>query len=65
MPGGNWTAQNKVLPGVYTNYVGKGSNPSVTGDRGIVALPLVLPWFAEHEILKVTQTDAAAIIASL
>ncbi|MEG1761663.1 MAG: phage tail sheath family protein [Hydrogenoanaerobacterium sp.] len=65
MPGGNWTAQNKVLPGVYTNYVGKGSNPSVTGDRGIVALPLVLPWFAEHEILKVTQTEAAAIIASL
>lgn len=64
MAGGNWTTQNKVLPGVYTNYVGSGNNPSVTGDRGVVFLPLMFPWLAEHSIIEVTPAESAALIAA-
>lgn len=64
MAGGNWVTQNKVLPGVYTNYVGKGNNPSVTGDRGVVGLPLVFPWLAEKTIIAVTPAESAALCAA-
>ena len=59
MAGGTWTVQNKVLPGVYTNIIGEGPLPSVLGDRGIVALPVVLPWLAEHEVMVLYPADIA------
>ena len=63
MAGGNWTAQNKVLPGVYTNFVGKGAKPTVGGTRGIVGLPIVLPWLPSGELITVYPEDAASFIA--
>ncbi len=63
MAGGNWVNQNKVLPGVYINYVGKGAVPSVTGDRGTVALPIIFPWLAPHKVLRLTAAEAVALLA--
>nr|WP_319487241.1 phage tail sheath family protein [uncultured Caproiciproducens sp.] len=63
MAGGNWTTQNKVLPGVYTNYVGSGANPSVTGDSGIVGLPVVFPWLKEKTLILLTKEDAEKLAA--
>ncbi len=32
--GGNWTTQNKVLPGTYINFVSSASVSSAVSDRG-------------------------------
>lgn len=64
MVGGNWTTQNKVLPGVYTNYEGKGNNPAVTGERGIVGLPVIFPWLLEKTVISVDAAAAEKLIAS-
>lgn len=61
MAGGNWTIQNKVLPGVYTNVVGKGAAEVGAGTRGIVAMPIVLPWLAEKTIVTVQADDLTAL----
>lgn len=63
MAGGNWVTQNKVLPGVYTNYIGRGNNPEVTGDRGIVALPVVWGWLPEQQLMTIWPEDAPQLIA--
>lgn len=63
MAGGNWTAQNKILPGVYTNFKGKGAKPSSGGTRGIVGLPITLPWLPAGELIEVYPEDAASYIA--
>lgn len=63
MAGGNWTNQDKVLPGVYTNYRGSGNNPSVTGDRGVVGIPTVFPWLAEKTPIYFSGEDAAKLTA--
>jgi len=44
MAGGNWTVQNKVRPGVYTNIVTAPKALGTLGERGIVSIPLLLPW---------------------
>lgn len=62
MAGGTWTTQNKILPGVYTNIIGEGPKPSVLGDRGVVALPVVLPWFPEHTVMTLEPADAARFV---
>ena len=33
--GGNWTTQNKVLPGTYINFVSSASVSSAVSDRGV------------------------------
>lgn len=63
MAGGNWITQNKVLPGVYTNYIGRGNNPEITGDRGIVALPVTWSWLPEHELITVWPEDTPQLLA--
>ncbi len=63
MAGGTWVTQNKVLPGVYTNFIGVGPKPSVIADRGIVALPVILPWLEEHEVLTLYPTDVAQFVS--
>lgn len=63
MAGGTWTTQNKVLPGVYSNFIGVGPNPSVIADRGIVALPVILPWLEEHTVLSLNPADVAQFVA--
>lgn len=63
MTGGTWTIQNKVLPGVYTNIIGEGPKPSVIGDRGVAALPVVLPWLEENAVMVLYPSDVAQFIA--
>ena len=37
MAGGNWTAQNKVRPGIYINFTSRGGASHTPGHRGTVA----------------------------
>ncbi|MDL2217381.1 phage tail sheath family protein [Christensenellaceae bacterium OttesenSCG-928-M15] len=61
MAGGNWTSQNKVLPGVYTNVTGKGTSADNTGIRGIVALPMAISWLEPKTIIPVTSDDIGSL----
>ena len=40
--GGNFTVQNKVLPGAYINFVSTQTVATNIGERGVVALGLEL-----------------------
>ncbi|MGG1598034.1 phage tail sheath family protein [Paenibacillus naphthalenovorans] len=53
MPGGTWTAQNKVRPGVYINFVGEAKPVGTLGERGIVSLPLPLSWGPVKQVIAV------------
>lgn len=44
MAGGNWTAQNKVRPGVYINFRSGGTAAAAMGERGTAAIPRALSW---------------------
>ena len=44
MAGGNWTAQNKVRPGIYINFTSKGSGTLTPGARGTLAGIRPLSW---------------------
>lgn len=44
MAGGNFTAQNKTIPGAYVNFTSEKQANVTASDRGIVALPLPLSW---------------------
>ncbi len=50
--GGNWSYDDKILPGTYVNF----TNPSILGNdvlrRGAVAIPLDLNWGPEGEIIE-------------
>lgn len=61
MAGGNWTAQNKVLPDTYINYSGEGGKPSVIGERGTVGLPITFPWLDEQSIIAISSKEAAKL----
>lgn len=54
--GGTFTAQNKVLPGAYINFVSMTSAVSM-GSRGIAALPLELNWGPEGVIYRVDAAE--------
>ncbi len=53
--GGNWSYQDKILPGTYINF----TNPSVVSqgisERGTVAVPLILDWGAENEVIRLNS----------
>ncbi|MFI3236814.1 MAG: phage tail sheath family protein [Lachnospiraceae bacterium] len=55
--GGAFTAQNKVLPGTYINFVSAASASATLSDRGIVTMPLTLDWGVEDEVFEVTNGD--------
>lgn len=57
MAGGTWETQNKVRPGVYINFKSESSQGIVFGDRGIVALPVVLNWGVEQEVQTIHSSD--------
>ena len=57
MAGGNWTAQNKVRPGIYINFSTKGSQALTLGSRGTAAICRALSWGPVREIVTV---DAGA-----
>ena len=55
--GGSFTAQNKVLPGAYINFVNAASAASMMGTRGTVAVPMVLDWGTEKTVIEMTAED--------
>lgn len=55
--GGYFTAQNKVLPGAYINFVSAAASTPMMGDRGTAAVPVIFSWGPEKEILEVTAEE--------
>lgn len=53
MAGGNWTAQNKVRPGIYINFTSKGSKPLTPGARGTLAGVRPLSWGPVGKIMTI------------
>ena len=54
--GGTFTAQNKVLPGAYINFVSLAAASATLSDRGIAAIGLELDWGASG-IQEITNAD--------
>lgn len=52
--GGTFTEQNKILPGAYINFVSAARAASVISERGTAALPFVLDWGKENEVISVS-----------
>lgn len=55
--GGNFTVQNKILPGSYINFVSVANASSILSDRGIAAIGLELDFGIENKVFEVTNTD--------
>lgn len=55
--GGNFTSQNKELPGAYINFVSAASTSAKLSDRGIATMPLELDWGKEGEVFEVANED--------
>lgn len=55
--GGTFTAQNKVLPGAYINFVSAASANTNLSDRGVATMPLELDWGVEGKVFEVTNED--------
>lgn len=55
--GGNFTTQNKELPGTYINFVSAAAASASLSDRGVATMPLELDWGKEGEIFEVTSED--------
>ncbi len=55
--GGNFTTQNKELPGTYINFVSAASASAILSDRGIATMPLELDWGREGEVFEVSNED--------
>jgi hypothetical protein len=55
--GGNFTTQNKILPGAYINFVSAASASAELSDRGVATMPLELDWGVDGEVFAVTADD--------
>ena len=55
--GGNFTTQNKILPGAYINFVSQASANAELSERGIVTMPLEMDWGREDDVFMVTNED--------
>lgn len=55
--GGNFTLQNKVLPGSYINVVSAASVISEAQERSYTAMALPLNWGADDKIMTITAED--------
>jgi len=53
--GGTFSAQNKVLPGAYINFVSRGGAKAEPAERGIVALAMSLDWGEAGTIQEITS----------
>lgn len=52
---GNWTTQNKVLPGVYFRFRSTQQNGVTVGNRGTVAICKPLSWGPVAEIMTIEE----------
>jgi len=57
MAGGIWEKQNKVRPGVYINFRASKKDSNILGERGVVTIPMALPWGVEKSIVEVKSED--------
>ena len=55
--GGTFTAQNKILPGSYINFVSLNKANAGLSDRGIVTMPLILDWGESDKVIEITNSD--------
>ena len=55
--GGTWTAQDKVLPGTYINFVSAAHDSGKLLNRGVATMPLPLNWGPEGEVFMVDKED--------
>lgn len=55
--GGTFTAQNKVLPGSYINFVNAVTAVSDISSRGVVAITLPFDWAPEAKLFSVTADE--------
>ena len=58
MAGGNWTAQNKVRPGIYINFTSRGGGSLTPGQRGTLAACKALSWGPVGEIMTIHAGDS-------
>lgn len=65
MAGGTWTKQNKIRPGAYINFRSRKKEVSMLGERGIVTMPLSLPWGPEKQIIEVNIDDDLADVLGI
>ena len=63
--GGYFTAQNKVVPGAYINFVSTTTARGGLSDRGVVAMAMSLGWGVEGSIIEVTSDVLANPLATL
>jgi Phage tail sheath C-terminal domain/Phage tail sheath protein subtilisin-like domain len=57
MAGGRWIAQNKVRAGAFINFTAAPKKSTSIGIRGIVALPVVLPWGADNTLIQINSNE--------
>lgn len=57
MAGGIWEKQNKVRPGVYINFRSSKKDSNTLGERGVVTIPMVLPWGVEKSMIEISSED--------
>ena len=55
--GGNFTLQNKVLPGSYANVVSVAAVGNNAAERGYTAMAVELDWGEDDKIITVTSGD--------
>ena len=55
--GGNFTAQNKKLPGSYINFISASKASNAISDRGVAAIGVELDWGADNQIIEITSSD--------
>ena len=55
--GGTFLTQNKVLPGVYSNFISKATANASLSDRGVVAMALDLNWGVDGQVFTVEASD--------
>lgn len=53
--GGTFTAQNKILPGSYINFVSRASAGGSDMERGVAAMGLELSWGPELTVQKISR----------
>lgn len=56
MPGGIWTSQNKVLPGVYIRFKTGTALGLTAGERGVVTICEPMSWGPVAQVTTVTLT---------
>lgn len=60
---GTFQFQNKVRPGAYINFKAEHKPALKPGTRGIVTLPMVLPWGPTNQMITVTADDVVRGLA--